>query len=1119
MSAESVHLLHNAAGLAFELFEHGAARRLQADGLLLNLFPGNTLEGSAANLWLRLRKPGGAWLATPLLGPRSPLRRRRDARADAFTLEGRWQGCALRVEWRLAAERACWFWQLDARNAALEPVELSLVLAQDVALASPQAVTINEFYVSQYIDWQPLAHAAAGTLLAARQNQAQGGRHPWLLFGSLRRAAAWGTDALQLHGLAARADAPPPALVAGLPGARLQHEHAMALLEDAPLALAPGASGRTGFFASFVADHPAASGAADLGHADAALALAAQLPPEPLEPAAPGDADAAGPSLFASAPMFAAEALDAAALDARFGPERRHAELAEDGRLLSFFQGAERHVVLRDKELRATRPHGHLLRAGRHLTPDERALTSTCWMGGVFHSMLTQGHVKFGRMLATQRGYLGLARSQGLRAFVRRPGADWMLLGLPSAFAIEPQRCRWVYADAHSRLEVVAAAGAAPQRVDWSLEVLDGAPLELLLSLDTAIDDDDAGGGLALEPHPDDGAWRLAAPAASTLARRLPGAALRVAARADAFVAAGDDALLYADGRSRGSPRFCLRFAAATRVELALEGLNAAADLDAAPLEGALALPRFESPAADTRGAASALATLLPWLAHNALVHYLAPRGLEQYSGGGWGVRDVCQGPLELLLAQGRTAPVRDLLQRVFSAQAADGDWPQWFMFFARDAAVRAGDSHGDVVFWPLLGLARYLLASGDAALLDAPLPFHDAPAAPLREHVARALALVARRMIPGRALVAYGHGDWNDALQPADPALRESLCSAWTVTLHYQTVTALAEAYERLGADAGDAAALREDAAAVHAAFQHELVRDGIVAGYAHFEADAGGAAAAPELWIHPGAPTAGLRYSLLPMMHAVLENLLTPAQAAAQADAIDRHLRGPDGARLFDAPLPYHGGLTTRFQRAESSSFFGREIGIMYMHAHLRWAQMLAHLGRADAFLDALSLAHPILLHERVAAATPRQANCYYSSSDAAYADRYAAHAEYGRVGAGTVALDGGWRVYSSGPGIMLALVTSHLLGLRLEHDALLVDPVAPARLAGLRATVPLADFVVELELRPGPQGAGVTAIADAAGRPLAFDRRAHPYRLGAAVLPRPAPGTTLRLTVTLS
>ena len=122
----------------------------------------------------------------------------------------------------------------------------------------------------------------------------------------------------------------------------------------------------------------------------------------------------------------------------------------------------------------------------------------------------------------------------------------------------------------------------------------------------------------------------------------------------------------------------------------------------------------------------AALQDILPWFAHNALIHYLAPRGLEQYSGGGWGTRDVCQGPVELLLALGRWEPLRDLLLRVFANQNPDGDWPQWFMFFERERDIRAGDSHGDIVFWPLLALAQYLLATDDASVLDDVVPFFD---------------------------------------------------------------------------------------------------------------------------------------------------------------------------------------------------------------------------------------------------------------------------------------------------------------------------------------------------------------------------------------------------------
>jgi cellobiose phosphorylase len=188
--------------------------------------------------------------------------------------------------------------------------------------------------------------------------------------------------------------------------------------------------------------------------------------------------------------------------------------------------------------------------------------------------------------------------------------------------------------------------------------------------------------------------------------------------------------------------------------------------------------------------------------------------------------------------------------------------------------------------------------------------------------------------------------------------------------------------------------------------------------------------------------------------------------------------------------------------FQRAESSAFFGREIGAMYMHAHLRYAEMLAHLGEAGRFWAALSRAHPVALRERVPTASLRQANCYYSSSDAAFADRWQASAEYERVAAGRIALDGGWRVYSSGPGIALALVVGSLLGLRREAAALLVDPVMPPALDGLKATLAVAGRELRLHYRLGPKGCGVTRLL-LDGRELPFTRRDNPYREGAAAL----------------
>jgi cellobiose phosphorylase len=1095
-------------GLGVELHGHGALRRLDCGDVAINLLVGNALEGGPANVHLRLRS-GAGWDSSLLLGPRSPTTWRRDAGDGALVGRGRWRGLAYDIALRLADDATAWFWHVRLRNEDATTAVVDLIHAQDVALAPWAAVRLNEYYVSQYIDHAPLQHAEHGIVVASRQNQAAAGRHPWCLIGSLRRGVSFATDALQLHGLAGRAGAPLPGLASGLPGERLQHEHSMVAIQDAPLRLEPGQSATLGFFGWFVADHAAATSAADLGCVEHALALPEARPPDfdAGEPATPPTAA----SLFASAPLLVARDAEPGELDAWFGTDaRRHVETDVRGRLLSFFQGADRHVVLRAKELAVLRPHGHLLRSGRHLTPDETALTSTAWMAGCFHSLLTQGHVGINRLLSTVRGYLGLSRSQGLRVFAEIEG-QWQLLDVPSAFEMTPDACRWIYRHAGGTIEVFSRAHADPRTTGLELAVTEGAPLRLLLAHHIALDGDDGLTQGAARWTRDGAAIELRPPRGSALAKRFPRGSFRIELPAGSAVErVGGDELLFPDGSSRGETMLVVVAAPTRRFALRIEGrlVDDSADRPAAEALAPVLAPALHLKAPPSSPLAEPLARLadiVPWFAHDAFVHYLSPRGLEQYSGGGWGTRDVCQGPVELLLALDRPAPIRDLLLRVMRAQDRSGDWPQWFTFFERERAIRAGDSHGDIVFWPLLALAQYLLATGDAGVLDEPLPYHQPRLTPrsarptLWQHARRALALIGRRTIAGTALAAYGHGDWNDALQPADPAMREHMCSAWTVTLHHHMLVTLARALRSIGRER-DAARLAAQADAVRRDFQRLLVVDGVLAGYALFD---GGDV---RYLLHPRDAATGVRYSALAMIHAIAEDLFTPAQAREHLQLIERHLLGPDGLRLFDRPLDYRGGVQRHFQRAETATFFGREIGLMYMHAHLRWAQALAHVGDAEGFFHALCQADPIGIASVVPGATLRQANCYYSSSDAAFRDRAQASAEYGRVADGTIALDGGWRVYSSGAGIALGLIVRRLLGLDCEAAALVLDPVLPPALDGLRVEATLWQRPVVITYRVGGAGCGVTAVETGAERP-AFTHDANPHRAGAARLPKDA------------
>jgi cellobiose phosphorylase len=1094
------------SGLRVECHDNGSLRSLGLGDIVVNLFVGNALESGPANIVLRLH--GEAMRSTPLLGPHSATRWHIDADRSVLEGIGEWEGLRYRVALRLAADAPAWFWHVHVENTGDARVRLDLMLLQDLALAPYGAVRLNEYYVSQYIDHTPLDHSERGIVLASRQNQAVSRRFPWSAIGSLNRSVAYATDALQVHGLASRAGLQAPALSNGLPSTRLQHEHAMAALQDAISELDAGESANLGWFGGLMTDHAKATSTTDLAFVDATLALPEAEPPawRPDMPAGPPASN-----LFATAPLLAAIDLDESAFDTLFGPERRHVERSADGRAMSFFHGEHGHVALRAKELSTLRPHGQVLRTGTLLVPDESALTSTVWMSGVFHSMLTQGHVSINRCLSTLRSYIGLFRAQGLRVFAEVDGR-WVLLDQPSAFEMFPDSARWIYRHAGGQIEVRSKAHSEPQAFSLDIDIVEGAATRCLVCLHVALNGDDGSTPGAVHWSRDGSAVVLRPAPESELGRRFPEGDWRIEPASETSIEQiGGDETLFLDGATRKLPYLTLTTTRSRSAAFMLRGrfVTSGVDVPSSDMPDAVSgrigsTLEVIAPADSALGAAlSRLAEVLPWLRQNALVHFLSPRGLEQFSGGGWGTRDVCQGPVELLLAHGHTAPMRDALLRVMKAQRSDGDWPQWFMFFERDASIRADDSHGDIVFWPLLALAQYLIASGDASILDEKLPFYprveSRPGAShtVWEHVLRALALTRRRTIPGTALAAYGHGDWNDALQPADPSMRENMCSAWTVTLHHQTFTTLATALRRVGRKPA-ALRLQRQAEAIRSDFHRLLLVDGVVAGYAIFDSDA-----PVRYLLHPRDDSTGVHYSVLAMIHAILEGLFDTAQMRRHLDIIDKHLSGPDGTRLFDKPMPYHGGPQRIFQRAESASFFGREIGLMYTHAHLRHAQALAHVGESERFFHALCQANPIGLSEIVRNATSRQANCYYSSSDAKFADRYEAGAEYARVLRGTIDLDGGWRVYSSGAGIMLSLVVRHLFGLRLEADALLVDPVLPSKLDGMRLKLVLLGHEIEIVYRVTNKGCGVAAL-EIDGRALGFTEEPNPYRRGAARLP---------------
>ena len=1052
--------LGSPAGSAAAANAHGALTRLEVRGLSLLLNPATSIESGATNVHLRVLD-GETVRRIPLLGRHSP-----SSMGDVDgTLQaaGRWTGPGLDLAYRLtlalAADEPAWSWHLDVTNLGDASVRLDAVCVHDPALAPRGAVDDNQYYVSQYLDVTPVETPEHGVALGIRQNM-PGERVPWVVVGSFGHGVGWATDALQLVERTIDGVVWSGLDRAALPSSRLQHEHTLAVVQDEAVDLAPGAQHRTGFFGLLLEDHPAATSPDDLVHVATAVRIGAACRPPALDTGAtPARSDGSGDgalALLADAPVLSGVPLTRDDLEQLgIGPETDLIERGPDG-VPSTWRTTRGEVVTAARDLEVLRPHGQILRTGDTLVPDPASLTTTVWMSGTFHSQVTHGHVGRDLLLTGRRSYLGLFRGQGLRVLVRdAEDSRWELLDLPSAWCIGLDACWWWYAAADGRLiEVTSHAPAERHELTLDVRVVRGPETRLLVTVDTGPDE---------SPAPD------------------------LSWSGDATVAP-HEGWLVVDVEPTTGWRLTLRSGGTT-------GSSAGADFWPG-VTGSLGL-ELDGTSREA-GEVSAVAAALPWFTHNALIHYLAPRGLEQYSGGGWGTRDVCQGPVGLLTALDRHDEVRDVLLRVLRAQNARGDWPQAFEFLPHDASTGQLDSHGDVVYWPLLAVGEHLLTTGDAGLLDHEVPFVGddgaTDPAPVEAHLRRALDRIEEFLVPGTPLPAYGHGDWNDSLQPADPDLARRLASTWTAVLQVQALDALAQGLRAVGAApdlADDAATLADQTRKV---VGQDMLLDGVMPGYLLYDRAGAGSAAHPL--VHPRDTRTGLTYGILPWVHAVAADVLGPEDARHHLLLIEEHLLGPDGARLFDRPVAYHGGPMTTFQRAEASTFWGREIGLMYVHAHLRYAEALARVGDGAALLRALALVSPWGLSDRVPQARPRQRSCYYSSSDGAFADRNDASERYPDLMTGDVPLEGGWRIYSSGPGLALRLVVERLLGLRRRGGRVEVDPVLPAGSDGLRATVRLVGRPAHVTYVVGPEGFGVRRVVGATGE-LALTPLDNPHR----------------------
>ncbi|MCO5062421.1 MAG: cellobiose phosphorylase [Kiritimatiellae bacterium] len=1073
--------LGNASGLRFDLLSNGAPCAIRHGACLVNQMIGVPPEGAPFRLWLR--DSSGA---ASLVGPAS---------ADAFDMmddrtavwSGRWSHGLWHVQLRLDAHQSAWTWHVRVVNTSAETHDVDVVLAQDIGLAGEGMVRSNEAYCSHYIDHSVLRHPDWGPVIRSRQNLAQsGGKHPCLLVACTTGAVAYATDAMDVFGLEQRtAGTARCGSGASLPSVRRQGESACAALQSHRRAIGPKEDHVFTFALTFMSDHPDVTTDADIRHIVPPSAYA-HIEPHRRPPA----------SMWDDPVLWHGRELTPEEWD-RYYPDRRLEE-KEAGRLWSFFTEDGRHVVSGAKEAVVERMHGHVLCGSRSRLPEDRALGSTVYAPGIFNAQIFAGNPSLARLLTVVRDPLQRARACGQRIWIQAE-LGWRLLASPSAFEMGANHARWLYLTEGRILEITTRADAEPSAISVQARVLEGPPVRWRFTHQIALDANELDSRGIMEINAEQRRLSFTFDPQSAAGKCAGDIEfVMTVTPCDHTERVGGDEMIWLDGKSRGAPYAVVDTRAVSDVMLRVmvrgqDGLTMRRDR-------AEEMPAAWAMTGGGREAES-LARIVPWFRHDAWIHLAAPHGLEQYGGAAWGVRDVCQGPVEWLITEQRYEDLRAIILDVFSHQYREsGMWPQWYMLGAY-AHIQQKHCHGDIMLWPLKALCDYAEAANDTGILDEVVPytddrtFHFADAsAPISAHVERVIESYRRLCIPGTSLLVYGDGDWDDTLQPAHPEMRDGMVSAWTVELAYQVFGQVAELYRRSGRERA-AVDLESWCDRIREDFMKHMMPDGIVAGFAIFRE--GGA----EPLLHPRDRISGISYRLLPMTRGIISGMFDASQAAAHCAIIREHLRLPDGVRLMDHPVAYSGGRSRLFQRAETAAYFGREVSLQYVHAHVRYAEAMAKLGDAEEAGWALQVVNPLGLRERVPHAAPRQSNVYFSSSDADVRDRYEAAALYPAICEGRIPVKSGWRLYSSGPGLFLHKVRCGVMGVREYYDRILFDPVIPEHLRASSLHMRHEGAEVTVEFPCGKTPGVVINGVNATTVPMP----ANPYRNGGVAVAR--------------